>query len=72
MSAVVDRPFGEVPSAGPAPLRFETMVSYCKDDIFEICGALALAEAVLRRCGRPVEAARMAEVFSVVEAGLAG
>jgi hypothetical protein len=56
----------------PEPVRFDATVAYCKDDVFEICGALALAEAVLRRCGRPVEAARMGEVFSLVEAGLAG
>jgi hypothetical protein len=46
-------------------------VVFAKDDVFEVCGALALAEAVLRRCGRPLEAARMGEVFSLVEAGLA-
>jgi hypothetical protein len=35
-----------------------------------VCDALALAEAVLNRLGYETEAARMAEVFEIVEAGL--
>ena len=37
-----------------------------------LCAALALAEAVLVRLGRPAEAARMAAVFERTEAHLAG
>ncbi len=60
------------PPGSPSPLQFHAHVVFAKEDVFEVCGALALAEAVLRRCGRPLEAARMGEVFSLAEAGLAG
>jgi hypothetical protein len=56
---------------GPTPVRIAEHVCYPKQEIFEVCGALALAEAMLRRLGRPVDAARMAAVFEVVEGGLA-
>jgi hypothetical protein len=46
-------------------------VRYRPDEVFEICGALALAEAVLSRHGHELEAARMAAVFELAEGGLA-
>ena len=54
----------------PAPVAIRPWVRYPKDDVFEVCGALALAEALLDRYGHREEAAHMAAVFDVVEAGL--
>jgi len=54
----------------PIPLRIASSVRYAKDEVFEICGALASAEAALRRLGLSHEAARVAEAFQVAEAGL--
>jgi hypothetical protein len=54
-----------------APVRIGAWVRYRKEEVFEACGALALAEVVLRRLGWDVEAAHMAEVFEVMEGGLA-
>ncbi|HEX3947922.1 MAG TPA: hypothetical protein VHW47_09455 [Acidimicrobiales bacterium] len=54
------------------PVHFRTTVDCPKEEIFEVCAALALAEVVLARLGRPVEAARMAAVFDLVEGRLAG
>lgn len=63
------------PAAGappaPEPLSIGPSVRYSKADAFEICGALALAESVLRSLGRDADAARMAVVFEAAEAGLA-
>jgi len=56
----------------PAPARFRPRVRYEKDEVFEICSALALAEAALARLGRPVEASRMAAAFDLAEGRLAG
>jgi hypothetical protein len=47
-------------------------VRYAKEEVFEICGALAMAEVVLACLDRPVEAARMAVVFDLVEGRLVG
>jgi hypothetical protein len=41
-----------------------------KDEVFEICGALALGESLLKRLGMEGEAAHLAAVFDVVEARL--
>jgi hypothetical protein len=41
-----------------------------KNEVFEICGALALAESILSRLGLPGEAAYLATVFDVVEGRL--
>lgn len=53
-----------------APLRIGPCVRYSKADAFEICAALALAESVLRSLGRETDAALVAAVFEVAEAGL--
>jgi hypothetical protein len=58
------------PAGEPEPLRLRRWVRYRKDEVYEICAALALAEALLVRAGRPQDASRMAAVFSVVEGGL--
>jgi hypothetical protein len=60
----------ELEGPSPQPLRLRPWISYRKEEVFEICGALALAEALLSRSGREVDASRMAAVFDLVEAGL--
>jgi len=59
-----------VPAARAAVLRPE--VRLAKDEAFEVCAALALAEAVLAEAGRAAEAAYLGRVFAVVEDRLAG
>ena len=71
--AMRQHPAGTV--AGPRetaaePLRIGASVRYSKGDAFEICGALALAESVLRSAGHRADAALLAAVFEVAEAGL--
>jgi hypothetical protein len=41
-----------------------------KDEVFEICAALALGESLLERVGRRREAAGLAAVFAMVEGRL--
>jgi hypothetical protein len=41
-----------------------------RNEVFEICGALALAESLLARLGLSGEAAYLATVFAVVEGRL--
>jgi hypothetical protein len=53
-----------------APADLHPAVRYAKEEVFEICGALAMAEVVLACLDRPVEAARMAVVFDLVEGRL--
>jgi hypothetical protein len=54
----------------PAPARFAARVDFLKDEVFDICGALALGESLLKRLGMPAEAAHLAAVFEVVEGRL--
>ena len=59
--------------AGPAVpqrLRIRPGVRYRREEVYEICAALALAEVLLARDGHGPEAARMAVVFGLAEAGL--
>jgi len=65
-------PAAPSPNRPPTPAVLRPSVRYAKDEVIEVCGALALAEVVLSRLGRPVEAARMAAVFDLVEGRLAG
>lgn len=63
---------GGVPAAGASlPSVSNRPVDLPAEEIWEICGALALAESVLRSLGRDADAARMAVVFEAAEAGLA-
>jgi len=55
----------------PVPLRIAPWARYAKAEVFEICGALALAEAALQRVGLGEEAARVADAFDLAESGLA-
>ncbi|HVX20219.1 MAG TPA: hypothetical protein VHB02_02615 [Acidimicrobiales bacterium] len=59
-------------AGSPPPARLRPSVCYTKDEVIEVCGALALAEVVLARLGCRVEADRMAAVFDLVEGRLAG
>lgn len=56
----------------PVPLRIAPWARFAKSEVFEICGALASAEATLRRLGLSDEAQRVADAFELAEAGLAG
>jgi hypothetical protein len=58
------------PDGSPPPARFAARVDFLKNEVFEICGALALAESLLARLGLPGEAAYLATVFDVVEGRL--
>ena len=58
------------PAEPPAPARFAARVDFLKNEVFEICGALALAESLLARLGLPGEAAYLAAVFDLVEGRL--
>ena len=58
---------GEPP---PSATRFAARVDFLKNEVFEICSALALAESLLTRLGLPGEAAYLATVFDVVEGRL--
>jgi hypothetical protein len=57
--------------APPPPARFASRVEFLKDEVFEICGALALGESILTCLGMPEEAAHLGIVFEVVEGRLA-
>ena len=41
-----------------------------KDEVFDICGALALGESLLKYFGMQNEAAHLAAVFDIVEGRL--
>ena len=45
-------------------------VDFLKDEVFAICGALALGESLLQRLGLHDEAAHLGAVFDVVEGRL--
>jgi len=66
-------PAPEVRGEGSAgPLRFACAVRFEKEEVFEICAALALAEVLLAGLGRVVESSRMAAMFDLAEGRLAG
>ena len=58
-------------AAPPTAARFASRVEFVKDEVFDICGALALGESLLRTLGRRDEAAHLGSVFDVVEGRLA-
>ena len=55
-----------------APLRIPPWVLYEKEGVFDVCDTLARAESALIRAGEHEEAARVADAFTLLEAGLAG
>ncbi|HUA95767.1 MAG TPA: hypothetical protein VMB82_09595 [Acidimicrobiales bacterium] len=71
MTGVLAREPGPSGDGEPEPLRLRRWVHYRRDEVYEICAALALAEVLLARAGRPEEASRMAAVFGLAESGLA-
>lgn len=63
---------GGVPAAGASlPSVSNRPVDLPAEEIWEICGALALAESMLRRAGLAPEAAAMAATVERVEARFA-
>ena len=71
-------PAARTARAGPADpaaadeVRFAARVELAKDEVFEVCATLALAERVLHRLGRPLEALGAARAFELMEARLGG
>jgi hypothetical protein len=49
---------------------FAPQVNFLKDEVFDICGALALGESLFNRLGLTNEAAYLSSVFGVVEGRL--
>jgi hypothetical protein len=64
-----NRRSGEVGSSDPRA-RFAHSLVLSKREAFDLCEACADAERALLRAGRPVEAARMAWTFELVEGRL--
>ena len=60
---------GGAPSPVPGPSG--PPIDFLRDEVVEICGALALGGSLLRRLGLCAEAARLEVLFGVVEARLA-
>jgi hypothetical protein len=56
--------------AAPVALHMPPWARYSKDVVFEVCGTLAEAEALLSRSGYAELAVRIAEAFELLEAGL--
>ena len=57
-------------SRGAGAPHFTARIDLLKDEVFEICGALALGESLLNRLGLHNEAAHLAAVFNLVEGRL--
>jgi hypothetical protein len=58
------------PARGARATHFAPQVNFLKDEVFDICGALALGESFFMRLGLTNEAAYLATVFDVVEGRL--
>jgi hypothetical protein len=61
-----------LPGAGAPPTAacFASRVEFVKDEVFDICSALALGEAALIGLGLDEEAAQLGAIFDVVEGRL--
>jgi hypothetical protein len=55
-----------------APPYFAERIAFLKEEVFDICDALARAETSLWRLGQGPEAAQLSGVFELVEGRLAG
>ena len=54
--------------AAPAsPATLATSIDFLRDEVADICGALALGGSLLRRLGLGLEAARLEALFAAVE-----
>lgn len=60
----VQRPYGQ------EVVRFAPVVVLTKREVFETCEVCADVERALLRAGRPVEAARAASLFELLESRL--
>jgi len=49
------------------PSALASSIDFMKDEVIEICGALALEGTLLRRLGLGAEAARLEVLFSAVQ-----
>jgi len=52
------------------PVRFASAVVLSKNEVFEICEALAEAEFAFLRAGRAAQSSRVALLFEMIEARL--
>ncbi len=59
------------PARSARATHFAPRIHFLKGEVFDICGALALAESLFNRLGLPNEAAYLATVFEAVEGHLA-
>ena len=55
---------------GVSPVHFPERISFLKEEVFEICAALAMGESLLAHLGLESEATNMARLFDVVEGRL--
>jgi hypothetical protein len=55
----------------PGPGAIGPPIDFLRDEVVEICGALALGGSLLRRLGLCAEAARLEALFGAVEGRLA-
>ena len=59
------------PQPPPEAARFGARASFLKEEVYDVCSALALSESLLRQIGLISEANYLAAVFDVVEGRLA-
>ena len=59
------------PRPSPETTRFARRASFLKEEVYDVCSALALSESLLRQIGLVSEADYLAGVFDVVEGRLA-
>jgi hypothetical protein len=57
--------------APASPIPFGAPFDFLRDEVVEICGALALGGSLLRRLGLSLEAARLEALFAAVQRRLA-
>ena len=57
---------------GPAQRRFRDVIELSRDEVFDVCGRLALAHQALVRTGDTRAALELAWVFDLLERRVAG
>lgn len=68
-----DRSGGQpVPVPGPSQRRFRDVIELSRDEVFDVCGRLALAHQALVRTGDSRAALELAWVFDLVERRVVG
>jgi hypothetical protein len=58
-------------AASPQPHQRAAAIDFLREEVVEICGALALGGSMLRRLGLGAEASRLEALFGAVESRLA-